>query len=133
MDYRNIIPYRTIHLEVFKWGYYRLNFEIFQNLLSKMSSREVMLLTSYGIEFWTRNIFSKIYFGTRKISIRASFGNRVQKWSKLNPARYSVGDLIIRVRPSAVLKDSNLLKNFHPRQVEFRYGNFISYQLWLRD
>ena len=75
-----------------------------------MSSREVMLLTSYGIEFWTRIIFSKIYFGTRKISIRASFGNRVQKWSKLNPARYSVGDLIIRVRPSAVLKDSNLKK-----------------------
>ena len=87
-----------------------------------MSSREVMLLTSYGIEFWTRNIFSKIYFGTRKISIRASFGNRVQKWSKLNPARYSVGDLIIRVRPSAVLKDSNLLKISTPGKLNFGMG-----------
>ena len=28
MDYRNIILYRTIHLEVLKWGNYRLNFEI---------------------------------------------------------------------------------------------------------
>ena len=88
-----------------------------------------MLLTSDGIAFWTRIIFRKIYFGTRKISIRASFGNRVQKSSKVNPTRYSVGDLIIRVLPSAVLKDSNLLKNFHPRQVNFWYGNFISYQL----
>ena len=78
-----------------------------------------MLLTSDGIAFWTRIIFRKIYFGTRKISIRASFGNRVQKRSKLNPTRYSVGDLIIRVLPSAVLKDSNLKKKLPPQASRF--------------
>lgn len=88
-----------------------------------MFSREVMLLTSDGIAFWTRIIFRKIYFGTRKISIRASFGNRVQKSSKVNPTRYSVGDLIIRVLPSAVLKDSNLLKKtFTPGKSIFGMG-----------